>query len=64
MVDGTDGQVAFEFLEGLFDFGELEVMFPKFDGVGFREIGAQEVAPLRGLAALTGLEAAILLHRH
>jgi hypothetical protein len=25
VVDGTDGQVAFEFFECLFDFGELEV---------------------------------------
>ena len=30
VVDGPDGQVAFEFFEGWFDLGKLEVVFPKF----------------------------------
>lgn len=29
VVDGAQGQVAFEFFEGLFDFGELEVKLPR-----------------------------------
>ena len=28
MMDGAQGEVAFEFFEGLFDFGELEVKLP------------------------------------
>ena len=44
MVDGAHGQIAFEFLEGLFDFGELKVKLPEFGRVCFREVGSQDVA--------------------
>lgn len=41
VVDGPDGQIAFEFLEGLFDLCELQVIFPKFGRVVPVQIGAQ-----------------------
>lgn len=44
MVDWTQGQVAFELFEGLFDLGELEVKFPQLGGIGFGQVAAQKVA--------------------
>lgn len=43
VVDGTNGGVAFEFFEGLFDFGELEVVFPKFSRIAAAQIRAQQI---------------------
>ena len=44
MEDGTDGEIPLEVLEGLFHRNELQVEVPKLRGIGFREIGAEEVA--------------------
>ena len=44
-MDRADGQIAFEFLEGLFHFGELEVKLPQLRRIAFPEVGAQQVAP-------------------
>lgn len=43
MVDGTDGQIAFEFFEGLLNLRELDVVFPERSGIFTAEIGAQQV---------------------
>ena len=50
---------ASQFFEGLFDFGELEVKFPQSGGVGFGEVGAQQVAAFSppGFAQALALEA-------
>ena len=58
-VDGTIGQVAFEFFECLFNFGELEVVFPKLGRVVPAQVGAKQVAPFAaaGLAQLLSVEA-------
>ena len=44
MEDGTDGQITLEVLEGLFHRDELQIEVPQLRGIGFREIGAEEVA--------------------
>ena len=43
MMDGPQGKVAFEFFEGLLDFGELKVVFPKFGRIFFCQVGPQQV---------------------
>jgi hypothetical protein len=44
VIDRADGQITLEFLEGLSDFGELEIMFPEQGGIVFGEVGAKQVA--------------------
>ena len=46
MEDGTDGQISLEVLEGLFHRDELQIEVPQLRGIGFREIGAEQVATL------------------
>jgi hypothetical protein len=46
MIDGPDGQIAFESLEGLLDLGELKVILPELDRIGVGEVGPQQVAAL------------------
>jgi len=41
VIDGADVEIVLDFLEGLFDFGEDDVLFPEFLGVVRHEIGAQ-----------------------
>jgi hypothetical protein len=58
MEDGTDGQIPLEVLEGLFLRDELQIEVPQLRGIGFREIGAQQVATLAPTslsASLSGL---------
>jgi hypothetical protein len=43
MIDRADVQIVFEFFEGLFDFGEYDVLFPKFFRTSGGKIGAQQV---------------------
>ena len=40
VIDRADGEVAFEFFEGLFALGELAVVFPEFDWIAVGELGA------------------------
>jgi len=42
--DRPDRQVVLDFLEGLLDFGELDVERPQRVGLLRREVGAQQVA--------------------
>ena len=44
MEDGTDGQIALEVLERLFDRDELQIEVPQLRRIGFGEIGAQQIA--------------------
>ena len=48
MKDGTDSEVGFEVFEGFFDGDELDVVLPQGSRVAFGEIGAQQIAALRG----------------
>jgi hypothetical protein len=43
VVDGADGEVVLEFLEGLLDFGEDDVLLPQFLGFFGGEVGAEQV---------------------
>jgi hypothetical protein len=43
MVDGPQAQVAFQFLERLLDFGQLDVMLPQRGGIGFGQVRPQQV---------------------
>ena len=45
VIDRTDGQIAFEFFEGLLDFGQLDVVLSQVSGMLSCEIGAEQVAP-------------------
>ena len=50
VVEGAQLQIAFQFLEGLFDFRQLHVVLPQRRRCFPREVGAQQVmafAPLR-----------------
>ena len=44
VVNWPDRQVAFEFLEGLLDFGELDVIAPQHRRVVAFEVGSQQVS--------------------
>jgi len=44
MMDRADRQITFEFLEGLLDLGELEVIFPHFHWIGPGHVGPEEIA--------------------
>ena len=59
VVNGSDRQVAFEFFKCLFDFGELEVVFPKFCGIVSAQVRAQQVAafPAAGYTEVLSVEA-------
>ena len=52
VVDRSDVQVVLEFLEGLLDFGEDDVLLPQLFGVVGGEVGAQQVGafPTTGLS--------------
>ena len=54
MVDRPQTQIAFQFLEGLLNLDELDVILPQQGRIGGREIGAQQVAtfPAPGLPEL------------
>ena len=43
VVDRADRQISFEFLECLFDLGELQVVFPHVDRIGVGHVGAEQV---------------------
>ena len=51
VVDRSNGQIVLELLEGLLDFGELDVKRPQRRRCGFGEVRAQQVSTL----ALTSL---------
>src|SRR5215831_5786975 len=55
---GADGEVGFEVFEGFFDGDELDVVLPEGSGVGFGEIGAQQIAAFAAadLAELASVE--------
>jgi len=46
VVDRSDGEIAFQFLEGLLDLGELDVEPPQVGRIIVAEIGAQQIASL------------------
>ena len=59
VMNGPKPQVLFDFLEGLFDFGELDVQPPELGGVLGREVRSQQVTAFAraGLSQLGGVEA-------
>ena len=46
MINRADAEIALEFLEGLFDLGELDVMPPQSGGIAIGEVGAQQITAL------------------
>ena len=58
VVDGADVEVVLELLEGLFDFGENDVLLPELFGVFGDEVGAQQVGSFAppGFAQLLPVE--------
>ena len=44
VIDRSDGQIAFEFFEGLLDLGELDVVLPQLGRRCSGEIRAEQVA--------------------
>ena len=44
MMDRADREASFEFLEGLFDLGELEIVFPHSDRIGVCHVDTEEIA--------------------
>ena len=46
VMDRSDGEIAFQFLEGLFDLGELDVEPPQAGRIVLAEVGAQQIAAL------------------
>ena len=65
VMNGPQPQVVFDFLEGLFDFGELDVQPPELGGILGCEIRSQQVTTFTrtGLSELGGVEAEGELHR-
>ena len=61
MVDRANGQVMLEFLECLFDLGELDVERPQLCGIVTFKVGAQQIAafavPHRRSLARSSLQA-------
>ena len=47
MEDGADSKIAFEVLEGFFYFGELQIVFPKFAGIGLVRLLRSKYRPSR-----------------
>ena len=46
VVDRPDGEIAFQFLEGLLDLGELDVKAPQAGRVMVMQVAAQQVSVL------------------
>lgn len=55
VVDGSPGQIAFEVLEGFFDFGELDIELPELLGiVAGSKVATQQDVDLAGQSLADG----------